>query len=82
MQQGDTAGGTLERYRQVAERTAQVVASVSDLSTTQPLPDAPWFEPGGVRSVRRVLTHLVQEAAQHAGHAQIIRESIDSEDGG
>lgn len=82
MQPGDTEAGILERYRQVAERTTQVVASVPDLSFTQPLPEAPWFEPGAVRSVRRVLTHVIRETAQHAGHAQIIRESIDGKTAG
>jgi hypothetical protein len=30
-----------------------------------------------VWSVRWVLLHLIQETARHAGHADIIRESID-----
>ncbi len=82
MQPGDTAAGILGRYRQVADRTAQIVAAIPDLSVTQPLPDAPWNEPGAVRSMRRVLIHLVQETAQHAGHAEIIRESIDGKTAG
>ena len=28
-------------------------------------------------SARRVLLHIVGETAQHAGHADIIRESLD-----
>ncbi|MEU9840769.1 DUF664 domain-containing protein, partial [Actinomadura sp. NPDC048032] len=28
-------------------------------------------------SVRRVLLHITNETAQHAGHADIIRESLD-----
>ncbi len=43
----------------------------------RPLPGAPWFEPGAVRSVRRVLTQLIAETAQHAGHADILRETLD-----
>lgn len=77
MQPGDTADAILARYRDIAEHTAEVVAAVPDLSAAQPLPEAPWYEPGAQRSVRRVLTSLIQETAQHAGHAQIIRESID-----
>jgi hypothetical protein len=74
---GDTVAGILARYEQVAVRTEEIVAAVPDLSATHPLPDAPWFEPGGVRSVRRVLTHLIAETAQHAGHADILRETLD-----
>jgi hypothetical protein len=48
-----------------------------DLDTTHRLPEAPWFEPGARWSVRRVLLHVVAETAQHAGHADILRESID-----
>ncbi len=41
------------------------------------LPPAPWFEPGARWSARRVLLHMIAETAQHAGHADIIRESLD-----
>jgi len=41
------------------------------------LPSAPWFEPGSSWSVRRVLLHVIAETSQHAGHADILRESID-----
>ena len=50
-------------------------------SLDQPVPvpkGVPWF-PDDVDawSVRWVLLHLVEEIARHAGHADIIRESID-----
>ena len=38
---------------------------------------APWFPPGARWSARRVLLHIIAETAQHAGHADIIRESLD-----
>ena len=38
---------------------------------------APWFEPGARWSARRVLLHVIAETAQHAGHADIIHESLD-----
>ena len=76
---GDTLAGVVARYHEVAARTEEVIASVPSLSTTHPLPEAPWNEPGAVRSVRRVLIHLVAETSQHAGHADIIRESIDGQ---
>ncbi|WP_371674295.1 DinB family protein [Streptomyces sp. NBC_00289] len=76
---GETLAGVVERYEQVAARSEKVIASVADLSATHPLPEAPWNEPGAVRSVRRVLTHLIAETAQHAGHADILREALDGQ---
>lgn len=66
----------LAEYDRVAARTDELIASV-DLDASHPLPKAPWFQPGAQWSARRVLVHLVAETAQHAGHADIIRESID-----
>jgi hypothetical protein len=39
--------------------------------------DDPGARVGRDRSVRDVLLHLLEEVAQHHGHADIIRESID-----
>jgi uncharacterized damage-inducible protein DinB len=77
MQPGDTLAAILARYERVAVRTVEVVAAAPDLSATHPLPEAPWNEPGAVRSVRRVLAHVIAETAQHAGHADILREALD-----
>jgi len=51
----------------------------ADLDTPIPVPrDAPWFPPDiDFWSVRWVAFHLLNELARHAGHADIIRESID-----
>ncbi|MEW2399234.1 DinB family protein [Streptomyces sp. NPDC046862] len=76
---GETLAGILKHYEQVAARSEDVIASVPDLSATHPLPQAPWNEPGAVRSVRRVLMHLIAETAQHAGHADILRETLDGQ---
>ncbi|MFF1629409.1 DinB family protein [Streptomyces sp. NPDC058272] len=76
---GETLAGILERYEQIAARSEKVIASVPDLSATHPLPEAPWHEPGAVRSVRRVLAHVIAETAQHAGHADILRETLDGQ---
>ena len=76
---GDTPAGILARYEQVAARTEEIVAAVPDLSVTHPLPAAPWHEPGAVLSVRRVLLHVIAETAQHAGHADILRETLDGQ---
>lgn len=74
---GDTMATVLARYERVAARTEEVVATLSDLSATHPLPAAPWHTPGEHLSVRRVLTHVIAETRQHTGHADILRESID-----
>ncbi|MFG2004109.1 DinB family protein [Spirillospora sp. NPDC048911] len=74
---GETLAGIVARYERVAARTEEIIASVPGLSATHPLPDAPWHEPGAVHSVRRVLMHVIAETAQHAGHADILRETLD-----
>jgi len=76
---GETLAGLLESYEQVAKRTDELVLSLPDLNTSQPLPPAPWFEPGARWSARRVLMHIIAETAQHAGHADILRETIDGQ---
>jgi uncharacterized damage-inducible protein DinB len=77
MLDGETLAGLLAEYERVTRRTDEVVASLPDLDASQPLPEAPWFEPGARWSARRVLLHVIAETAQHAGHADIIRESLD-----
>lgn len=76
---GETLAKIVARYDQVAARSEEVIACVPDLSATHPLPAAPWNEPGAVRSVRRVLLHVIAETAQHAGHADILRETLDGQ---
>jgi uncharacterized damage-inducible protein DinB len=77
MEPGETLAGLLERYEQVAARTDELVAGLPDLDASHLLPEAPWFEPGARWSARRVLLHIIAETAQHAGHADIVRESLD-----
>ncbi|MFG2439884.1 DinB family protein [Streptomyces sp. NPDC048508] len=76
---GETLADIVKRYEEVAARTEEVVATVPDLSATHPLPEAPWHEPGAAQSVRRTLMHVIAETAQHAGHADILRESLDGQ---
>jgi len=75
----ETLAGALAGYERVAARTDELVAGLPDLDAEYPLPPAPWFPPDGRRSVRRAIVHIVAETAQHAGHADIIRESIDGQ---
>ncbi|MCW4354395.1 DinB family protein [Hoyosella sp. YIM 151337] len=74
---GETLEGILNEYDEVAARTAAVIAELPNLDVSHPLPDAPWFPPGVTWSARRVLVHILAETAQHAGHADILRESLD-----
>jgi len=73
----ETLDGVLADYEATAKRTDDLVASLPDLDVAHPLPQAPWFEPGAQWTARRVLMHIIAETAQHAGHADIIRESLD-----
>ncbi|MFB6888034.1 DinB family protein [Kitasatospora sp. NPDC056327] len=77
MTEGETLAGLLTAYDRVAAETDALVASLPDLDLAHALPSAPWFEPGAAWSVRRVLLHVIAETAQHAGHADIIREALD-----
>ncbi len=74
---GETLAGVLDAYAEAARRTDEVVAGLLSLDVTHPLPDAPWTKPGTRWSARRTLLHIIGETAQHAGHADIIREALD-----
>ena len=78
MLEDETLEGLLAEYEAVAAATDALVASV-DLDSSHPLPNAPWFPPDARWSARRVFVHIVAETAQHAGHADIIREAIDGQ---
>ena len=76
LQAGETLAGVLADYEAVAAHTDEVVATIPDLDADHAMPEAPWFEQGARWSVRRVFLHVIAETAQHAGHADILRESI------
>ncbi|KAA6218298.1 DinB family protein [Streptomyces filamentosus] len=73
----ETVPGVLAFWEGVAKETEEFVRAVPSLDDTFPLPPAPWFPAGTRVSVRWMLLHLVQEMGRHAGHADIIRESLD-----
>lgn len=79
MASGERLADVLDHYEQVAARTDALVGSLPDLDAEQVLLDAPWYPPGTAMSARRVLLHVIAETAQHAGHADILRESLDGE---
>lgn len=76
--EGETLAGVLAEYEKVAAATDDLVRTL-DLDTSYELPAAPWQPPGVFWTVRRVFLHIAAETAQHAGHADIIRESIDGQ---
>jgi uncharacterized damage-inducible protein DinB len=73
----ETLAGVLDAYAAVSRETDLLVSGIPDLAVSQPLPRAPWFEKGARWSARRTLAHIISETAQHTGHADIIRESLD-----
>lgn len=77
LEQGETVAGWLETYQSVARQTEEIVRDLVDLEQTVELPEAPWFPGDRMRSARWILLHLIEETARHAGHADIIRESLD-----
>ena len=70
--------GVLAHYEQVAAGTDELVRTL-DLDLSFPLPEAPWTRPGAHQSVRRTFLHIAAETAQHAGHADILREFLDGQ---
>ena len=76
--EGETLADVLAEYEKVAAGTDDLVRTL-DLEASYELPAAPWQPPGVFWSVRRVFLHIAAETAQHAGHADIIRESIDGQ---
>jgi uncharacterized damage-inducible protein DinB len=77
MEPSDTIASLLADYASASQATDELVATLPNLDAAQPLPEAPWFPAGAQWSARRVLLHLIAETAQHAGHADILREAID-----
>ena len=77
--EGETLADVVAGYEAIANHTDQLVRGLPDLDLAHALPEAPWFPPGATRSARRVFLHVVAETAQHAGHADIVREALDGQ---
>ncbi len=77
--EGETLADAFAVSEAQAQATEQVVRALADLGaplapTTDVVPRIP---AGVVGTPRWVLLHLIEETARHAGHADLIRESID-----
>ncbi|MEU6243620.1 DinB family protein [Streptomyces sp. NPDC047024] len=73
----ETVASQLALWEEAAADTEKLIRSAPSLDDTFPLPEAPWFPPDERVSLRWVCLHLIRETARHAGHADIIRESLD-----
>ncbi|HEY0936286.1 MAG TPA: DinB family protein [Trebonia sp.] len=73
----ETLAGVLADYEKAAGYTDGLVTEGPGLDLSHPLPPAPWNPPGARWTVRFTLMHIAAETAQHAGHADIIRETLD-----
>ena len=78
LSEADTLESLLDALSACGDRTRATLRG-ADLDAPVPVPrDAPWFPQDLASwSVRWVVLHLIEEAARHAGHADIVRESID-----
>src|SRR5207244_1687553 len=70
-----TVGGAIRRYRAVCAESDTLIAR----SSLDELCRAPDGEPDV--DLRWVVSHLLEETARHAGHADILRELIDGSTG-
>jgi uncharacterized damage-inducible protein DinB len=64
---------------EVGRETEGIVNALADLDYRVPVPQGvPWF-PADLEywTARWILLHVIEELARHAGHADIIRETID-----
>jgi len=73
----DSLEDLLNAFDEVSAAVLDAVRGL-DLDTAVPVPDAPWF-PKDVEawSVRWVWWHVVEELIRHAGHGDIVRETVD-----
>ena len=71
----DPVARALAQYRTTADQVDAIVESASF--------DAPWrgYGEDDFVNLRWVVTHLLEETARHAGHADILRELIDGATG-
>ena len=79
MRLDETLAGLLDAFEAQNAESLRLVET-SDLDAEVPVPqDIPWFPKNQPAwSVRWVILHVINELARHAGHADIIRETIDS----
>ncbi|WP_226832286.1 DUF664 domain-containing protein [Brachybacterium sp. FME24] len=73
----DTPESLIAELHRTGEQLAAAIRA-ADPETEGPYPDQPWFEGRKIWTVRWYALHQIEENARHAGHADILRESIDA----
>ncbi|MFE7419589.1 DinB family protein [Rhodococcus sp. NPDC057529] len=75
----ETVDVLLARFDAAQRATEAAVAAETDLDRDVDLPAdvAQWMASGVVFTVRYMLLHQIEELARHAGHADVIRQSLD-----
>lgn len=71
---GDTIDSVRSLYEQRIAESQAITAAVSS-------PDTPTHPESDGLNLRWILLHMIEETARHAGHADLIRETIDGQRG-
>jgi hypothetical protein len=74
---GDTVASVLAEYHEETAQTRRVVDATDSLDELSAVAS----ELRGHVSLRWVLVHMIEETARHAGHLDVMRESIDGRTG-
>ena len=69
-----TIRSVLDLYEAECDRSREILGGLEDLDDVREAH-------GSDVSLRRILVHMVEEVARHAGHMDIIRELIDGQTG-
>ena len=70
---GDTVESVVAEYEEACERSRAIVAVAPTLDALSAVEHIHW----GHVTLRWVLVHMLEETARHAGHLDLMRESID-----
>ena len=73
----ETLDQLLADYREATGQANEVIDTYTDLSQPAPRPGGRAAAP----TMRWTLTHMIEETARHAGHADILREQTDGRTG-
>jgi hypothetical protein len=73
----DTVESVLTEYRDACERSRQVVAATASLDDLSTVTDQIY----GRVTLRWIFVHMIEETARHAGHLDLMRETIDGRTG-